>query len=493
MTPTRPVRAVFSALYAESDEFLEAFVCNFLLFTGPEALLVVNLPAGRGIACRAASSDRVHIINGTVERAKLGHTFLAAHLESLRFATALLGEFDYFCPMASNSLFVRRFDLAATERSLAVRMPVFPMLVRLDELPGVWWWNKLREDGRLVSFMRARWGLDTACCYQIEGNFVRREDWVLVGQRLDEMLGIPELSSPPLPFPVEEILPATVFHHFGSRRHTGICHNYWDRGPRAPVTIPDIIDDLWKMPPEICMAKWFERSTADPATAAVSTGWSAQLLDSLSDPAAPAKPKQRLIRRLLLDELGRLQREEEDFEPITKRWASAPALGPDRTLLFRRAMPAGYHVLTLAETLTTEAGEVAAYAVTVDMDRPLDLEIRIEQPTGSIRILGGPSEALGRAPVLAGHLYVSPMAESRATAIRVRTPQPVTAATEHVLRRLVIRHVEREDDLTEGHRASFPGCVEAYYMIADLDVTGGFWVGLPFFHGLDVDLTVEVL
>lgn len=494
MTPVSPVRVVFSALYAESDEFLEVFVSNFLLFTDSEALLVVNLSPGRKIACRsAAASGRVHVINGAIERAALGHTLLAAHIQSLRFATGLLGAFDHFCPMASNSLFVRRFDLAATEHSLAIKAPFYSVLAKLDDLPDVWWWKVLGEDGRFTPFIWSQWRLDTACSYQIEGNFACREDWMEVGRRLDEMLSFPHMSSPPLPYPVEEVLPATVFKYFRSGRHVSICHAYWDRGPLGPVTIPDIVEDLWTMPPEICMAKWFMRSVANPAATAVSTGWSAQLLASMSDPSTQIGPTQRLVRRLMLDELGRPQREEEDFASITGRWASSAAFGPDRTLLFHQAMPAGYHVLTLAETVTTQAGEAAAYAVTEDMDRPLDLKIRIEQPTGAIRIQSGPPEALDRAPTLAGHLYLSPLLETCPTAIRVRMPQPLTAATAHVLRRVVIRHAGHQENLTECHRARLPEYIEAYYMIADLDMTAGLWVGLPFFHGLDVDLTVEVL
>ena len=494
MNPASPVRVVFSALYNESDEFLEAFVSNFLLFTGAEALLVVNLPRGRTIACpSAAASGRVHVINGAIERAALGHTLLAGHIESLRFATGLLGAFDHFCPMASNSLFVRRFDLATTEHSLAVKTPLYSVAAKLDDLPDVWWWRVLGEDGRFAPFIRSQWGLDTACSYQIEGNFASREDWMEVGRRLDEMLRYPHMGSPPLPYPVEEVLPAIVFKYFRSGRHVGICHSYWDRGPSGPVTIPDIVEHLWTMPPEICMAKWFVRSVANPAAAAVSTGWGARLLDSMSDPATPDGPTGRLIRRLLLDELGRLRRAAEDFEPITARWASASASAPDRTLLFHQAMPAGYHVLTLADTVTTQTGEAAAYAVTEDMDRALDLTIRIEQPTGAIRIRGGPPEAPDRAPTLAGHLYLSPLLEACPTAIRVRMSQPLTAATAHVLRRLVVRHAGRQDNLVEKHRARLPEHVDVYYMVADLDMTAGLWVGLPFFHDLDVDLTVEVL
>ena len=510
MTRSSPVRAVFSALYAESDDFLEIFVRNFLLFTGPEALLVVNLPARRTIASRsAAASDRVHVILGAIARAKVGHTLLAGHLESLQFATELLGQFDYFCPVASNSLFVRRFDLEATEAMLAVPAVPFPAAVALDDLPDHWWWKILKEDGRLAPFMQARWGLATACSYQIEGNFAGCGDWLEVGRRLDQMLAVPELVSPALPFPVEEILPATVFQNFGSRRYTRICNLYWERGPAAPVTIADIVEDLWRMPREICIAKWFERDVADLATAAVTTNWSAELLLGLSDPADGAARKQRLTGRLMLEELGRSLRRQEGFEPFTQRWSSRSAPADDRTLRFRHLFPAGYHVLTLDESLTTDTGEAAAFVIAEEVDRPLDLEVRIARPTTEIRIVAhefaerGAAEAPSPLPsssdaddpeaALAGYLYFNPLARTHGTAIRVRIPDPPSPAALSLLGRLVLRHGARQSQLTERRREQLPGQLEAYFMIDHLDLSGGFWLGLPFFRGCSLDLVVEVL
>ncbi len=496
MTGTSPIRVVFSALYAESDAFLETLIGNFLLFTGPESLLLINLPPDRAIPERPATiSDRVRLFNGRVTRAKLGHTLLAGHIESLRFANDLLGTFDYLCPMASNSLFVRRFDLAATEKGLDMLTPPRPATVPLDDVPDGWWWRTVKQDGRLIPFMRTRWDLAIGCSFQIEGSFASRDDWMEVGCRLDELLEAPGLASPPLPFPLEEILPAIVFNNFGSGRHIRICHLYWARGAAAPVTVTDVIQDLWAMAPEICMAKWFERSATDPTTAALSTGWSAALLDELSRPAATMPPERRLISRLLLEELGRSLRERERFEPITRRWWPHPALDGDRMLTFRGTLSAGHHGIALDDTLTLPSGDAAAYVMTEDMDRSLDLEIRIEQPTGAVRILAGPptaaSEPPDAAPVLAGYLYLAPMAGTARTAIRVRVPE--MAASDELLGRLAIRHANGIGHLSERHRARSAGSIEAYFMIADLDVSSGSWLGLPFFHGQRLDATVEVL
>ena len=494
MAPPHPVRTVFSVLYAEADGFLEVFVRNFLLFTGSEALLVVNLPAGRGIAsASAAASERVHLIHGDVVRSKIGHTLLAGHIESLRFASDLLGDFDYFCPMASNSLFVRRLDLEAVEGRLAVPAEPFPAPVPLDDLPDRGWWKVLREDGRLVPFLRDRWHLSTACSFQIEGNLACRADWILVGQRLDEMLALPELALPVLPFPVEEILPEMVFQNFGSRRRAGICHLYWDRGPAAPVTIADIVGELWRMPPEVCMAKWFARSALDPATAAVTTLWGIDLLAYLSGEAGDGV-EERLGRRLMLGELARSLRAREGFEPVTERWRPDPAMIEDHALLLRRALPAGYHVLTLDETMRTDGGEAAAYAIVEDIGQSLDLEVRIALPAGAIRIVAGGSAGTGEAGLVPiGYLYVNPLVTTRRSAIRVRAPQPVPPAVEELLRRLAIRYGPHQSALPERYRQHLPGHVEAYFTTEELDLSGGFWLGLPFFRDTGLDLVVEVL
>ena len=496
MTASSPIRVVFSALYAESDAFLDTFIGNFLLFTGPEALLLINLPPGRALPERPTPiGDRVRLFNGRITRAKLGHTLLAAHIESLRFASDLLGTFDYFCPMASNSLFVRRFDLAAAERSLDALTSLRPITVLLDDVPDEWCWRTVERDGRLVPFLRTRWGLDIGCSFQIEGNLAGRDDWMEVGRRLDEVLETPGLASPPLPFPVEEILPAIVFNNFGSGRHIRICHISWARGPAAPLTVTDVIRDLWALEPEICMAKWFERSATDPTTAALSTGWSAALLDELSRPVATIPQERRLISRLLLEELARSLREREGFEPITQRWWPHPALDGDRMLRFRRTLTADLHGFALDDTLTLPSGDAAAYVIREEMDRPLDLEIRIEQMTGAVHIVAGPPIAVPEphdpAPAPAGYLYLAPLAGTARTAIRFRVPEAV--GSDKPFSRLMIRDAKGLSQLSERHRARSAGYTEAYFMIADLDVSGGFWLGLPFFHGQRFDATVEVL
>ena len=273
-------RVVFSTLYNESDGFLTTYVENVLRHTGPDAILVVNLPPGREIACPVAEhSDRVLVITGALPRRKFGHTLLNGHLEAFEAALGHFGPFGYFCPLASNSLFARRFDPVAAQMALARSGHVTG--VDLNDLPDTWYWPMLARSPDLIPFLRDTWGLTRVGNNQIEGLFAAASDWGLLHARRAEIIALGATMRPDGEFPMEEIVPATILCTFGSGRYVHLCHMFWDRPPTDNVRLDDVMGIGERFPDHVCLLKWFERSPANLITAAADA---AGLISALGAP-----------------------------------------------------------------------------------------------------------------------------------------------------------------------------------------------------------------
>ncbi len=135
---------VFSVLYNESYEFFQMLVWNFLHFTDSDSALIVNLGKSTEIPDELEIGERVHIIRGE-QRAAWGHTLLNGHIESFRYAELIFPNFGWFVPIASNSLFFRRFepDLARARLVESIQEDTY-RCTTWKELPNEWHWPKLR-------------------------------------------------------------------------------------------------------------------------------------------------------------------------------------------------------------------------------------------------------------------------------------------------------------------------------------------------------------
>ena len=502
-----PKRIVFSALYNESDAFLGAYITNFLHYTGEESVLLVNLPPGRAVP-DVAESGRVIVFNGDTHRSKFGHTLLMGHLESFALAEKRVGQFDYFCPLASNSLFVRRLDPAAVMRQLRAghKVPVdlditYDVGLDIDQLPSNWHWPKISENRLLIDFMKARWGVRRLSQNQIEGLLASSADWALLHARMADLpsLGVLLTQEVSSFLPLEEILPATFFLSFGTGCYVNICHVFWydfNHKGSGIVTIDDLFG-FGNYPAHLCLLKWFERDPEVVETAAVTRSWSQALLAEHAAVPGGASIKDVLSQRLFLQKLVALLSMQEVVNPFTRCWQSSPdeTLAPctfqDPSLQSMRQiihLPAGREG-------ADHRGDAYLYfenthhhlKLTVDVQHGSTTRLRLAcSPSG----MGG-QETSAAAPVLEGYLYLRQSWQNKPPVVRVRVPtgspnsgrtlDQVVLMYDELYTPIRAMHVERHQDVTD------------HYFSYDGPANNVFWFGLPFFTESTFDAAMDVL
>ncbi len=487
---------VFSALFNESDAFLATYVLNFLSNTGDGAFLVINLPSGRKVSCpEADGSERVLVFSGEVQRRKFGHTLLVGHLESFEHAIQALGGFDFFCPLASNSLFARPFNLQAALEKLKVKPKTTSN--DLDNLLEVWWWVKVKRNPRFIAFLKSVWGLTHVSQNQIEGLFASRNDWAVLHERLPQILELGGTIEPEMEFPMEEILPATLIKQFGSGHFAFICHIFWTRSYQGKVVLADILDMPQLFPDEICILKWFERNPHDVATAAVSTDWIRNLLGQVSEDLTSEPPATRFAHRMILEQVTRVLAEREGFGPVTAGWwteATEPArrrMALTRTVTMQR----GTIPLPFEQDAGREPELLYVYAEDTQDAVRLDLEITEADSTTIVLSTSLPDEA-GDAdaaePTLEGYLYLRSMAPPGNRVFRLRCVSATSNIRDQIARKVVIRHGQDYLYVSPCHVAA--GEVTDFYYRQD-PVAGGdaLWFGIPFFNRSAATLTLDVI
>ncbi len=489
-------RVVFSALFNESEAFLAAYVRNFLNNTGDGTFLVINLPAGRQIPCREADeSERVLVFSGEVQRRKFGHTLLTGHLESFEHATQALGAFDFFCPLASNSLFARPFNLQAALEKLKVK----PRTTSndLDNLLEVWWWVKVKRNPRFIAFLKEVWGLTHVSQNQIEGLFASRNDWAVLHQRLPQILELGGTIEPEQEFPMEEILPATLIKQFGSGHFAYICHIFWTRSYQGKVVLADILDMPSLFPDEICILKWFERNPHDVATAAVSTGWIRNMLGQVSEDLRSEPPATRFAHRMILEQLAHVLAEREGFGPVTAGWwteATEPArrrMALTRTLtMYRGIIP-----LPFEQEAGREPELLYVYAEDTRDAVRLSLEITEAGSTTIVLSTSLPTEAddaEAAEPALEGYLYLRCLAPSDSRVFRLRCVSVTSSIRDRIAMNVVIQQGQSYSYVLPCHVAAGEA-PEFYYRHDPVASEDGLWFGIPFFSQFAATLTVDVI
>ncbi|WP_029312871.1 MULTISPECIES: hypothetical protein [Acidiphilium] len=269
---------VFSVLYNESYEFFQMLVWNFLHFTDSDSALIVNLGKSTEIPDELEISERVHIIRGG-QRAAWGHTLLNGHIESFRYAELIFPNFGWFVPIASNSLFFRRFepDLARARLVESIQEDSY-RCTTWKELPNEWHWPKLRGFAAAGARLHERWGIDRLVGDQIEGFIASRADWGLVAEIHEDLLNYWQ----GLRAPLEEILPGTVIDLIGTGQRTTLCKMFWknDFKEKGLVQFSDLLDSK-RLSPNICLLKWFRRDPNAPETILVATPLGQSLIEEL--------------------------------------------------------------------------------------------------------------------------------------------------------------------------------------------------------------------
>ena len=489
-------RVVFSALFNESDAFLTTYVQNFLNNTGDGTVLVINLPPGRTIHCPVADgSGRVLVFSGQVQRRKFGHTLLSGHLESFEHAGREVGAFDFFCPLASNSLFARPFNLPAVLEKLKVK----PQTTSndLDDLMEVWWWVKVKRNPRFIAFLKRVWGLTHVSQNQIEGLFAARSDWAMMHERFGQILELGGTIEPEQEFPMEEILPATLIKQFGSGHFAYICHIFWTRSYQGQVVLADILDMPSLFPDEICALKWFERDPNDPATAAVSTGWIQDLLGHVSEDLRTEPASTRFAHRMLLEQVARVMAGREDFRPMTAGWWTEATKPDRRRVALVRTVTMRREMIALPVELETGRDLKPFYLYTENTRHDVRLSLEITETDSTTILLGASleeetAEAAEADPVLEGYLYLQVLMAPGSRVFRLRCVSVTPGMRDRISGNVVVQdgrghHRVPPCHAVEGQIAEF------YYQHDPAAGEGGMWFGIPFFSRFAVTLAVDII
>ncbi len=483
---SKPKRIVFSALYNENDEFLHAF----LHYTGEESVMLVNLPPGRALPSVTAN-ERVVVFNGATHRFKFGHTLLMGHLESYELALQRFEWFDYFCPVASNSLFVRAFDPAAVIRQLRAghKVPVdlditYDIGLNIDQLPGNWHWPKIAGNPSLITFLKDRWNIERLSQNQIEGLMASSADWGLLHARLPDFPAMGSLVAQEGSafLPLEEILPSTFFLGFGSGCYVNICHVFWYRFNHTGsgrVTTDELLASR-HYPAHLCLMKWFERDAAAVETAAVTQPWG-QLV--LADYAGAAGVKDRLARRFLLQDLAASLHAREAVQPFAGCWRSSPN-ETFKPLAFRDDSLVSMRQIIRLPTRHAEPDDQSdAFLYLENTHHHLKVGVQVEHASATrVRLdcaSSDPGTDQSPGSALEGYLYLRASWLGEPPVVRVRVPTDVPHI-DRMMQRIVMMcggsyepisamYVERKRETND------------YYFSRGMLPADVFWLGIPFF------------
>jgi hypothetical protein len=307
------------------------------------------------------------------------------------------------------------------------------------------------------------------------------------------------LMDPAHLLPLEEILPSTAIHRFGSGQYTTVCHNFWNRyaTSRGRVEIGDLLDLGVLYPEHICAMKWFERDVASSETLAVTRPWSRELFADIPENIPDGNTNPAHVRRILFGKITEAIRERERFMPITQSWTLGSEPNESQCRLTITSLEAIRQKLPVSTRSTRGTESLQAYVFLENTRHTLQLAIEIEHAASTrLRIGCEPAvfpdhDAPGDS-VIEGYLYMSSCAGPKCS-FRVRVPRPVPDAQEQVLqcmvlaqnsdyRRLSVWHRERTDEYCDYYYRN-----NVFYSEADL------WLGFPIFTRSNFEAYVEYL
>ncbi|WP_424814431.1 hypothetical protein [Roseococcus sp. YIM B11640] len=488
---------VFSVLFNEDRDHLRTIFANFLGHTSQDEHLVINLAPGRyNIAALGEVPARIHLLVGATERQKLGHTLLVGHLESFEFALNRIGAFDYFCTLASNSLFVRPFRWKAAQ--IALSEGQVHSFVKLRDLPQGWWWPRIRGNEAFAASIERNFGIDEVASSQIEGFFAARRDWSEVHKRLPGIIEAGRLLAEEGLIPLEEVFPATIIGKFGSRRVAHICHMFWNRLEQQGglVEIQDIVDVQSRFPPHIFAMKWFPREKFALPTALVSDEWGTRLARLLAEGPADDEFFEPVLRRMLLEQGANALRGRETYAAATAPVDLSPYLPVRAGVLKLANIPAARQYIVLSAGLHKSEHLADSYILMENSGSLLDVTIEhLMDADTPIRITCADARKdsdQGNKGGIQGYLYLklAHPETARASCI-VRTS--IFAEDGHALRRGIVF-------ASKGRYSAVPSIsdmdsivtFESYYRLKrEPDLADG-WIGLPIIMDCSYAIAVEV-
>ncbi|WP_259286335.1 hypothetical protein [Acetobacter pasteurianus] len=262
------------------------------MFTDENCFLFINLSKNLTIDENFFfCSPRVFLFYGDIKRDKSGNTLLLGHLESIRAVIRSNLEIRYFCTLASNSLFIRKFSLDDTINQLHQKHQVPVSIERnyindLDvcfgSIPdnGTWMWEHIANATSLHEHLQKKMDLDNLSVTQIEGLFAELSEWLLVEKYFKEIEEIAFYLKGVLWTAFEECIPVSIFRKHGKSEFTNICYMMWD-GYRT-ASSSDVIKYNQCLPEHLCLLKWFERDIKNPATKMVTSDWGYHFLSLLN-------------------------------------------------------------------------------------------------------------------------------------------------------------------------------------------------------------------
>ena len=336
--------------------------------------------------------------------------------------------------------------------------------------------------------MKRMWGLTGGAGNQIEGLFAAASDWALLHARRADIVALGQTMHPEAEFPMEEILPATLLCAFGSGQYINLCHMFWDRPVTDNVTLDDVLGIGERFPDHVCVLKWFERSPANLITAATAKGLVGDLAVRLRSVPEAERGQQRVLYRLIFEELARTLRPHEEFSSLVSTWR--PADGeqqPSRRFEFDRTLDMSRHLMPLPFGPDAPVGENAAYLITEPTGDRLHLRFEVadaEQTvvalSSSVAAAGPHDETVCRAsstwPAASDPVTGSSASASCPTRVagrrssRSASCSPAAAATSQQAPTPIVDH---------------DGAREFYYPSEATADGGDVWIGLPFFSRSD--------
>ncbi|MER2269209.1 discoidin domain-containing protein [Methylobacterium oxalidis] len=511
---SRPDKNVlFSMLFNEDDAFLSVILDNFLSFTDDNCYLFVNLPPGRSVHPQSTYADgRIVIFNGITRRNKLGHTLLLGHIEALEFAKDNDVPFDYFCPLASNSLFGRAFDLEAVVSELRAgrKAPIdldieFDINLDINNLPDSWWWYRLKKDPAIIDYLFNELHIPRVSQNQIEGLFSSAENWGKLREKKEHVVTLADLRDGGLVFPLEEMLPVTFFLNFGDGLYTNICHVFWSRfrscSEDGVIQISELAQQSINFPAHICSYKWFRRDIFAAETAAVAQSWSRGLIRNLDNDFKYNEKLKLLSQRMLLENFAASLRATESFSSIESHFCQEASLRCKSEFLHRN-IQAVRQIVNLGGQDEVDGSAVPGFLFMEDTRHFLDLRIVVGQKCDShvhlfCRLHESPVAGAHEKCKLEGYLYLGPMTGCGTVVFRFRVDalQPVDNRKMAVIvgSKIVLHRCGRYSRAATWQTMHNDLYHEFYYRHDTCDRKESIWFGIPIFSDMELSSLFDIM
>ena len=299
-------------------------------------------------------------------------------------------------------------------------------------------------------------------------------------------------------FPMEEILPATLMCTFGSGRYVNLCHMFWDRFWNQPLSdnirLDDVLEVGDRFPDHVCLLKWFERSPANLVTAATATGLVGDLAARLAACPEADRGQQRVLHRLIFEELARILRPHERFSSLISTWRPAAGQEPPHPFTFDRTLDVNRQVVPLAPGPEAPADQAPAYLFTEQTGRRLHLRVEVadaEQTvvtlSASLADAGPPDET-----TLQGFLYLACSLGPGHRIFRLRILSADDAAVP-LQDRIVLARGGRYVQQAPTPVVEHGGVREFYYPSEAIPDGHDVWIGLPVFGRSDYRVAIDAV